>query len=131
VCLLPLSKFAVLLILRLALVPLQINFAESSLECRRMLIMRWFGESDFTPEQCSRRCDVCRNNAACGTLRPEGGWLGGRGVVASALGWLGAAGAWVVRHVVGRVDGWTVIGWVGSWVCKLVGSDDDYVSITW
>jgi hypothetical protein len=50
----------------------QINFAESSLECRRMLIMRWFGENDFTPEQCNRRCDVCKANAAAGTLRPEG-----------------------------------------------------------
>lgn len=61
---------------------LQINFAESSLECRRMLIMRWFGENDFTPEQCGRRCDVCKSNAAAGTLRPEGkkasrcGWGG-------------------------------------------------------
>ena len=52
----------------------QINFAESSLECRRMLIMRWFGENDFTPEQCGRRCDVCKVNAASGTLRPEGAW---------------------------------------------------------
>jgi hypothetical protein len=51
---------------------IQINFAESSLECRRMLIMRWFGENDFTPEQCSRRCDVCRANAEAGVLRPEG-----------------------------------------------------------
>jgi len=37
-----------------------------------MLIMRWFGENDFTPEHCGRRCDVCKANAAAGTLRPEG-----------------------------------------------------------
>jgi hypothetical protein len=73
-----------------------------------MLIMRWFGESDFTPEQCSRRCDVCRNNAASGTLRPEGGWLG--------LTWVGAVG----RQVGNWVGGW-VDGYVGGWMGEQLG----------
>ena len=37
-----------------------------------MLIMHWFGETDFTPERCGGKCDVCAANADAGISRPEG-----------------------------------------------------------
>ncbi len=45
---------------------LQINYAESQVECRRVLIMQHFGEHGFTHAQCRGTCDVCaaRGDAA-------------------------------------------------------------------
>jgi superfamily II DNA helicase RecQ len=42
----------------------QVNYAESSVECRRALLMHHFGESSFGPEQCRETCDVCQANKA-------------------------------------------------------------------
>jgi superfamily II DNA helicase RecQ len=50
----------------------QINYAESSVECRRVLIMHHFGELSFTAAHCRRTCDVCEANAAAGLLAPAG-----------------------------------------------------------
>ncbi|WIA22540.1 hypothetical protein OEZ86_009530 [Tetradesmus obliquus] len=41
-----------------------VNYAESSVECRRMLLMHHFGETSFGPEQCRQTCDVCQANKA-------------------------------------------------------------------
>jgi superfamily II DNA helicase RecQ len=42
----------------------QVNYAESSVECRRALLMQHFGETSFGPEQCRQTCDVCQANTA-------------------------------------------------------------------
>jgi superfamily II DNA helicase RecQ len=41
----------------------QINYAESTTECRRMLLMHHFGEPNFTPAKCGGTCDVCASGA--------------------------------------------------------------------
>ena len=75
----------------------QINYAESTVECRRALIMHHFGERSFTTDTCKGTCDVCaaRGAAEVGASPVPGGppacpiTLGARGQ-ASAAG----AGAW-------------------------------------
>ncbi|KAF6261562.1 hypothetical protein COO60DRAFT_1699757 [Scenedesmus sp. NREL 46B-D3] len=41
-----------------------VNYAESTVECRRALLMHHFGETSFGPEQCRESCDVCQANKA-------------------------------------------------------------------
>lgn len=41
------------------LVVVQINYAESTVECRRLLIMHHFGEASFSADLCRGTCDVC------------------------------------------------------------------------
>lgn len=53
---------------------MQINYAESQIECRRVLLMHHFGETSFTAAQCKGTCDAC---VARGTAQ-VGGWVAQR-----------------------------------------------------
>jgi bloom syndrome protein len=37
-----------------------IDYCENQMECRRLLLIEYFGERGFTREQCNSTCDNCR-----------------------------------------------------------------------
>ena len=43
-------------------VNLQVAFCEERVECRRVLLLTYFGERGFTKERCGATCDVCLRN---------------------------------------------------------------------
>jgi hypothetical protein len=71
------------LLLLLLCLAAQVNYAESSVECRRTLLMQHFGETSFGPEQCRGTCDVCQANKAAD--RKVEGECGAHGCTVVAL----------------------------------------------
>ena len=43
-------------------VNLQVAFCEERVECRRVLLLTYFGERGFSKERCGATCDVCLRN---------------------------------------------------------------------
>ena len=42
----------------------QVAYAEEQVECRRVMLLSWFGEKGFSaPAHCRGTCDICRDNA--------------------------------------------------------------------
>ena len=41
---------------------LQVAFCEEQVECRRVLLLSYFGERGFSKERCAATCDICLRN---------------------------------------------------------------------
>ena len=41
---------------------MQVAYCEEQVECRRVILLSHFGETNFTPAACHRTCDVCARN---------------------------------------------------------------------
>ena len=51
--------------------PQVISYAEDEFECRRVLMLQYFGERDFQKRECRNTCDNCKRQAASGRVVTE------------------------------------------------------------